>query len=77
MTTGEAAQILKRMYDEGKSRKKAVVAIHLFGIIYANELSHLSVSQVVEESGIGRSYEAEVSKGCKLAEYVSVVKEFP
>ena len=71
MSAGEAAEILRRMYQEAP-KGEMVAQIHLFGIKYAHELQRLSISDVVELAGISSRYVTEVSKGRKLAKYVTV-----
>ncbi|TNE81433.1 MAG: hypothetical protein EP332_04595 [Bacteroidetes bacterium] len=46
----------------------AVANIHLFGIKYANQIANFSKKEIIEESGIRKSYLTELSKGIKLAE---------
>ena len=77
MTVDEAARILRTMCAAGETANRKTAAIHLFGIIYANELWHLPIPQVVFLAGLPPSYSTEVSKGRVLSEYVAVVNDFP
>ena len=78
MKPEQAADILRSMYDDGrKSGGKAVLAIHMFGIIYAKEISSLNVKDILAIARMPASYATEISKGRALAEYVTVVKDFP
>ena len=77
MNTQEAANILTGMYEAGRRTGRTALAVHLFGITYADELSHLSTREVVAASNAPLSYAVEVNKGRNLAEYVTVVKSFP
>ncbi len=56
MTNGEAAQILRRMYDDGWRTQQAWASIVLFCIRYAEELSNLSFREVLEQAGISGNY---------------------
>ena len=79
MNERELGNILREMYDKqwGGGR---VVAIHLFGIQFHNEIDALGGSaaqRVVRESGITPSYHAEVSKGVKLGANVRLIRPYP
>ena len=71
MDASEAADILRSMYRKAP-KGEMVAQIHLFGIKYAGELESLSISDVVTQAGISSKYVTEVSKGRKLAKYVTV-----
>ena len=71
MTVGEAAAVLKRMYENAPHGEK-VTCIFLFGIIYADDLAALSVRDVVREAGVRPTYYTEIRRGIKLAEYVQM-----
>lgn len=73
MREDELAQVLRRMYRNAP-RGEQSTAIHLFGIRYVAELSepHISINRMVERSGMGDSYHAEVRKGMRLAQYVEL-----
>ena len=77
MASGEAAQILRRMYDDGLRTQQAWASIVLFCIQYAEELSNLSFREVLEQAGISGNYANCQSPGAKLAGYVSVTRNFP
>lgn len=75
MTVGEAAAVLRRMY-ENAPRGKKLTCIFLFGIIYADDLAALSVRDVVRESGVRPTYYTEILRGINLAKYVQIKPEF-
>ena len=77
MTVDEAARILRGMYDAGEGRGLMVTAIHLFGIRYADDLSRLSIKEILLHAGMSEKYQTEVYKGIRLAGYVKVVNDFP
>lgn len=77
MTEEQAGIRLREMYDRGKASGRAMAAIHLFGIIHATQIAHLSSGEIVAHAGIPEAYRSEVCKGIALAEYVAVVREFP
>ena len=77
MTVDEAARILRGMYDAGEGRGLMVTAIHLFGIRYADDLSRLSIKEILLHAGMRDTYQTEVYKGMRLAGYVKVVNDFP
>ena len=72
MTTGEAAVILRQMYDRGRRLGEVSSYLHLFGIKYADELSNLSLPEVVKRADIPSSYPTEIYKGMKLSKYVEI-----
>lgn len=61
------------MYFESREGE-AVAMIHLFGIKYAAEIkeSGASMKGIAKAAGIRESYGTEISKGVKLAKFVSV-----
>ena len=71
MNISEAANILRGMYL-GAPQGEKVAQIHLFGIKYARELESMSLSDILVGAGLPESYETEVSKGRKLAKYVTL-----
>ena len=73
MELQELADRLREMYDTAPYGEK-VVRLHLFGIIYAEELSRFSPDAVVKRAGIPNSYGSEVHKGRNLAKYVELKK---
>ena len=77
MTVDEAARILREMYYAGEGTGLMVTGIHLFGILYADDLESLSIPDIISRAGLCPSYRTEVQKGKNLAEYVKVVNAFP
>ena len=71
MTTKELGRELRDM-DLNAPKGDAVAMFHLFGIIYADEISNFdnAKKEIIIESGISESYITELSKGIKLAKYV-------
>ena len=71
MTTRELGRELREMYINAP-KGDAVAMIHLFGIIYADEINNLenAKNEIIIASGISQSYITELSKGVKLAKYV-------
>jgi len=72
MTLNELGNKLSEMYNDAP-KGDAVAMIHLFGIKYANEIkqSDYSKKDIIKQSGISTSYLTELTKGVKLAEYVT------
>ena len=66
----EAAQRLKDMVREGEAKRRKATMVHLFGIMYAEELHHLNIREVVELADLGYTWATEIQKGINLAEYV-------
>jgi hypothetical protein len=54
-----------------------VVSIHIFGIAYARDLQDVSLRELVRLAGIRPSYQTEIRKGMRLAEYVRIVSDLP
>ena len=77
MTSEEAAQILRHIYDDGLRTRQAWASIVLFCIRYAEKLSNLSSPDVLEQAGISGNYAGCKSLGAKLAGYVTVTGDFP
>ena len=50
--------------------------IHMFGIIYADEIDHIPRMELVREAGIRVSYHTEVSKGIRLVKYVELKSRY-
>ncbi len=71
MNIHEAAKHLKDMYNRAPYGEK-VAMIHLFGIIYADEIAHIPKVELVQEAEMQTAYHSEVSKGIKLAKYVEL-----
>ena len=71
MTVDEAAHILREMYRKAPKGGKAT-SIHLFGIIYAKELSGLNIADIADQATGYKSYQVEINHGIRLAEYVQL-----
>lgn len=71
MTARQLGKVLRAMYRQADENEK-VTSVILFGIWYNNELLNNSLSQVMEYAGISFSYHKEISKGIRLARFVSV-----
>lgn len=71
MNEHELAQKLRDMYESAK-RNEASCQVHLFGIMYAEEIknSGCTSKRLIELSGINKGYQPEISKGIKLSQYV-------
>jgi hypothetical protein len=72
MTLNELGLKLQKMYNDAPAGD-SVAMIHLFGIKYANEIeiNNYSKKDIIKKSGISSSYLTELSKGIKLAKYVT------
>ena len=72
MTLIELGAKLSEMYNNAQ-KGDSVAMIHLFGIKYANQIknSNYSKKDIISQSGISTSYLTELTKGVKLAEYVT------
>ncbi len=72
----ELANKLKSMYDSTNTEKAAMV--HLFGIIYADEMARygISAAEMVRVAGLTKGYNSELSKGVKLSKYVQLKDEY-
>jgi len=64
---------LKEMYENAPKGEK-VAMIHLFGIKYAQEIkdSKASFQDIAVAAGFDKPYGTEISKGAKLAKYVTI-----
>ena len=73
MTKQNLSIELKKMYTNALQGDKTTM-IRLFGIKYAQELQECeaSMTEIAELSGIAASYHAEISKGIRLAKYVTL-----
>ncbi len=71
MNIKELGLKLREMYVDAP-KGDSVAMIHLFGILYAKEINDIenSKKEIIEASGISKSYITELSKGIKLAEFV-------
>ncbi len=76
LTIGEAASILKRMYESGKASGDSTNMIRLFGIMFSEQLKDLPLKDIATRATGKESYGGEIWKGMKLAPYV-VVKSQP
>ncbi|WP_206512385.1 hypothetical protein [Colwellia sp. Arc7-635] len=72
-TVSELGGILKDKYHTA-SKGEAVAMIHLFGITYAEHIKATGASMraLIQAAGIPKSYATEISKGVKLANFVSI-----
>lgn len=73
MDAEQLGSMLREAYDNAP-RGKTVVTIHLFGIDYSKDIIRAGIREVVEKSGIGPSFKAELNKGVNLADYVQRFK---
>ena len=66
-------KILKENYENAKNGE-IVASIYLFGIKYGKliKTKNYSINEIIEISGINDSYFAELNKGIKLSEYITV-----
>jgi len=72
VTESELTAELKRMYDSA-SHGESTTMIHLFGIVYADQLRSRDVSVArVAANSVGPAYHTEISKGIRLAKYVDL-----
>ncbi|MFI8605078.1 hypothetical protein ACIGCP_11480 [Cellulophaga baltica] len=73
MNSKELSKKLHEMYFNAP-KGELVSMIHLFGIKYAEDLMerNISIKEIVKDSGISSAYQTEISKGIKLAKYVTV-----
>ncbi len=62
------------MYEAGRGRDLMVTMIHLFGIKYADEIEVCGATpaKLCRMAGLRESYNAEVSKGRRLAGFVEL-----
>ena len=65
MTVDQAANILRRMYQNAPPKEQAA-HIHLFGIKYAFELEGMPNTEIVRRAGLKPSHHSEVAKGRRL-----------
>ncbi len=73
MTLVQLGERLNDMYFNCENREASAM-IHLFGIKYAKEIESSGEPRkaIALASGIPESYGSEISKGVKLAKYVSL-----
>lgn len=70
MTIDEAARKLADMYQKGAAQKEQVTHIHLFAITYADEITGMSLPEILARARLPDSYKTELRKGINLAKYV-------
>lgn len=70
MTIEEAARKLAKMYQKGAAQKERVTHIHLFAITYADEITGMSLPEILVGADLPDSYKTELRKGINLAKYV-------
>ncbi len=77
MTKIELGNKLREMYENAIGVNQ-VAMIHLFGILYATEIEKAGATnaEIIKAAQIRPSYHAELSKGRKLARFVSVKPEY-
>ncbi len=69
MTLNELGKILAEMYEKAAIGEK-VVKVHLFGVMYAEEIKAIgSNKDVAVAAGIPETYGVEIGKGVLLAKY--------
>ena len=73
MTINELGAALNKMC-KGAPKGNKTAMIHLFGIKYAEEIkkSKFNKKQIAKAAKIPESYFAEINKGVKLAQYVTL-----
>lgn len=70
----ELAKELRRMYESGREHQLLTTMIHLFGIKYDDEIEACGATpkDLCRMAGMHESYNAEVSKGRRLARFVEL-----
>lgn len=71
MRIEEASKILAQMYRNALEGEK-VIAIHLFGIKYADQIRNIPAKEIAAGADLPESYGTEIRKGINLAKYVEV-----
>ena len=68
LTIKELADILKDLYEQGKKAGEGVANIFYFGLQYADCIltNNYKTKDIIEESGIGESFQTELDKAIKL-----------
>ena len=76
MTVSEFGKKLREMYEIKGANKVAMV--HLFGIIYADQMNKAGIKplEVAIAAQISESYWTEINKGKNLARYVELKPEY-
>ena len=72
---GDLAAKLRDMRQAAPHGRK-IAAVHLFGIIYAQELEGMDLETIAVRAGCRPSLGGEIRKGVVLAEYVEAVAYF-
>ena len=72
---GELATKLKNMRQAAPHGRK-IAAVHLFGIIYAQELEGMDLLAIAVRAGCRPGLGREIRKGVVLAEYVEPIYYF-
>ena len=72
---GDLAAKLRDM-RQAAPRGRKIAAVHLFGIIYAQELEGMDLETIAVRAGCRPSLGGEIRKGVVLAEYVEAVAYF-
>ena len=69
----DLGKTLKDNYENAKNGE-TVASIYLFGIKYGKliKMKNYAINEIIRISGINESYFAELNKGIKLSEYVSI-----
>ncbi len=72
MTVNELAARLREMYDAPGVHKTTMIL--LFGIVYADDikLADIKPIEIVRAAKMQESYQGEISKGMRLAQYVQL-----
>jgi len=76
MNSVELGIKLRNMYERKGANKTTM--IHLFGIIYADEIRSAGITsaEIVKAAKMHESYKTEVSKGMSLSAYVDLKQEY-
>ncbi|MDY4587655.1 MAG: hypothetical protein SPD47_04345 [Oscillospiraceae bacterium] len=76
MTVNELGTTLQKMCDTSGVNKTTM--IHLFGILYKNQIeeSGASLPEILKVIGFDESYKTEIRKGINLAKYVQLKPEY-
>ena len=74
MDVYEAARLLDDMVRQGEPIGRKATAVHLLGIMYADELKRLKPRRVIEESSLKHTWGVELRKGMNLAEHVTIIQ---
>jgi hypothetical protein len=75
MTINQLGAKLHDMYHSAP-RGEQVTMIHLFGVLYSDDIRKYSIKDIVLQAGIHSTYSTEVSKAVNLAHYVQVKPEY-